>query len=324
MDMKFKLLEEWEYFKYRFKYRYGKNLKLSSPVDVSLELASQCNMSCEYCYHSDPEKLPFKKGLMSYDIGAKIIREAAVLGVPAIKFNWKGESTINPEFFALTDLAKRLATRSTFIDRLTNSNFKFRHDKEDIFEGLCNQTKVKVSYDSFDERVFEKQRRGGDHSLTTKNIDKFYNYPKRKNTELVIQAVRTKLNAHEDIEGLAKKRWPYANVSIRDMVTGRVDKNLDDLENRSRDLNNRQSCLQAHVRLIFNHKGIALPCCPDISEKLSLGTIEHQSVEQIFNGARAKMLREKLKNKSAFKTFESCMKCPSFESYKGFKPVWNS
>jgi hypothetical protein len=84
---------------------------------------------------------------MSKEIGDTIITQAADLGVPALKFNYRGESTINPLFNHFTSLAKSFAKGSTFMDRLTNSNFKFNHNREDIFEGLANQTKVKISFD---------------------------------------------------------------------------------------------------------------------------------------------------------------------------------
>lgn len=316
-------LDSVRHFIYRARYRYGKSLPLRVPVDVSLELSSQCNMACEYCYHSDQDNLPFTKGIMPLETAKKIIRESAEIGVNSLKFNWKGESSINPHFAKITSYAKSLAHGSTFIDRLTNSNFKFRTSRDDIFDGLCNQTKVKISFDSFRKEVFETQRAKGDWDLTFRNIDKFYHYPKRKNTEIVIQAVRTNLNKDEDIEGHTRKLWPDAKISLRDMVAGRVEKDLGDLEHRSRDTTERQSCLQAHVRLIFAHNGICFPCCPDIEEKLQIGNIQTKSVYEIFNGERAKFLRRQLKSKDAFKT-NPCMGCSSFETFKGFKPVWDS
>lgn len=320
------LLRKWDYFVYRSKYNFGKHASLTVPVDVSLELAGLCNMSCSYCYHADQENLPFKKGIMSWETAEKIVKQSAEIGVHSLKFNYRGESTINPIFPKITMLAKKLAHDRTFIDRITNSNFKFRTDREDIFEGLSNQTKVKVSYDSFDKRVFETQRRGGDHDLTTRNIDRFYNHPLRgiSGTELVIQAVRTKLNKDEDLEGLCKKRWPEATLSVRDMVAGRVGKDLSELEDRKRDLNNRQSCIQAHVRLMFGWDGKATVCCPDISSSLVVGDISRSTVKEIFNSVFAKTIRKQLKDKSAFNIYDACKNCPSFESYKGFKPVWNS
>lgn len=310
-----------DYFLYRFKYRFGRHLPLQHPVDVSLELSSHCNMKCSYCYHSDQDNLPFVKDFMSWPTAKRIIDEAHRAGAHSLKFNWKGESTLNPNFFKITTYAKALARGNVFIDRLTNSNFKFPTTKEEIFEGLCNQTKVKISYDSFRKDVFEKQRSGGNHDVTTRNIDRFYNWPGRK-TKMVIQAVRTAANKDEDIAHQVAHRWPESQVSIRDMVSGRVEKDLSEMEVKRRD-GKRQACQQAFVRLIFNTDGMAFPCCPDVAEKIPLGHIWHNSIGEIFHGKNACNLRRQLKDKTAFDS-EPCRSCSSFETFKGFKPGWNS
>lgn len=310
-------------FGYRFKYNFAPYLKLDRPVDISLELASVCNQRCVYCYHADQKNLSFQKGIMKLETAKLILLDAECLGVNSLKFNFRGESTLNLRFKEITEFAKDLAHGSVFIDRVTNSNFKFDSSRDDIFEGLCNQTKVKISFDSFDPEVMEKQRDGSIHSLAMKNIDIFYNHKKRKNTEIVIQAVRTNLNKNEDILGMAKTRWPEAKVSIRDMVSGRVSSNLDDLENKKRDLKNRQTCIQAHARLIFDFNGNAQMCCPDIKSELFLGSIYQKSIYEIYNSEKAKEIRASLLNKTAFKN-DPCKSCSSFESYKGYKPNWNS
>lgn len=311
-----------QYFLYRVRYRYGRHLPLRVPVDVSLELASECNQRCSYCYHSNPDQLPFTKGVMSFETGMKIINQAADLGVSSIKMNFRGESTINPHFQKFTAAAKSLARGRTFIDRLTNSNFKFATSREDIFEGLCNQTKVKVSFDSFISEVFEAQRTGGIYSLAINNIDRFYHHEKRRDTELVIQAVRTKLNKDEDIAGQVKRRWPEANVSVRDMVEGRVEKDLSKFKNKERS-KERKPCLQAFNRLIFDWQGIAQSCCPDIKSELKISSIHEMSLKDIFNHEKAKQLRRDLKSGVAFKN-DPCKTCSSFESYAGYKPGWHA
>lgn len=291
-------------------------------MDISLELSSLCSMWCNYCYHNDKKNLPFKQNLMIPVTFKKIVKEAAALGVESLKFNWRGESTMNPMFPMATKYAKDLAHGSTFIDRLTNSNFKFDNNNDDIFKGLSFQTKVKVSYDSFIKEVFETQRAGGNHDLTTANIDKFYNWPGRT-TQIVIQAVRTSRNKDEDIEGQAKKRWPDALISIRDMVEGRVEKDLSQFKHRERDASERQSCIQAHARLIFDWTGEAVACCPDIRQEIKLGKIQEMTVYEIFNSPKAKQLRRDLLSLKAFEN-SPCKNCSSFETFAGYKPSLDS
>ena len=106
---------------------------------------------------------------------------------------------------------------------------KFSPKREDILDGLCAQTKVKISLDSLRKDVLEKQRAGAVYDIIMDNIDALYNRIDRDNT-IVIQAVRTKLNKDEDLESEVKKLWPSAEISIRDMVSGRVEKDLENLE----------------------------------------------------------------------------------------------
>lgn len=310
------------YYLYRFKYRYGRHLNLTVPVDVSLELASYCTNTCSYCYHADQKNLPFAKGFMKTKLAYKVIDESAKLGVNSLKFNFRGESTMNPSFEAITVYARNLAHGSTFIDRLTNSNFNFRNDREDIFRGLANQTKVKVSFDSFIKEVFEQQRKGSNYEKTLANIDKFYNLPGRK-TKLVVQAVRTQANKDEDLHHEIKRRWPDAIASVRDVVSGRVNKDLSSVVINERDASERQSCLQAHVRLMVHHDGNVGVCCPDIGGKILIGNAYTMTVKQLFNSSIAKRIRQDLKTNKAFNS-DPCKNCSSFETFKNYKAPWDS
>jgi radical SAM protein with 4Fe4S-binding SPASM domain len=312
--------------KYRIKYLFGKHLPLTVPVDMMLELASSCNMRCSYCYHADPTHLPFTRGLMDRDLAMEAICEAADIGVNSLKFNFRGEGTLHPNYTEITTYAKSRSSGSTFIDRLCNSNFKIVPSRrEDIFHGLATLTKVKVSYDSFIKEVFETQRTGGNHALTTENIDLFYNHPARikSETKIVIQAVRTKRNANEDIAGESRKRWPEAEISIRDMVEGRVNKDLTGVVTRSRDTSGRQPCNQAYVRLIVHHDGRVGCCCPAIANDLLVGDFKEQTLKEVFNGEIARQIRKDLKTGKAFEK-NPCKTCSSFESYSGYKASWTS
>lgn len=275
-------------------------------------------MPTHNCYHNDKKNLPFPQKHMSYELAQKVLYEAADLGVSSIKTNFRGESTLNPRFHDITRLTKNLG----FIDRITNSNFNFHSNRDDIFLGLSYQTKVKVSFDSFNKDVFEKHRIGEDYDRVIRNINHFYNLPNRHN-EIIIQAVRSDLNKNEDFENEVKRRWPSAKVSIRDMVTGRIDKDLSEMVHKERQ-KERVPCNQAFVRLIVLSDGKIAPCCPAYKGDLLIGDATKQTLHEVFNSKKAKTLRGLLKNGHAFEIFNSCKNCSSFESYKGHKIPWNS
>ncbi len=315
------LLHKINYWNYRYKYNNAPLLDLKVPVDLSLELSSFCTLKCSYCYHADEKSLPFKKAIMPFELAQSLIEQGAELGVHSIKYNGRGESTMHPRFKEITALGKKYAKGSTYIDRLTNSNFFFRRNHEDIYEGLSHQTKVKVSFDSFIPEVFEKQRTGATFENVLGNVDAFYNHPLRikSDTKLVIQAVRTLLNKDEDIESEVKKRWPSALISVRDMVGGRVNSDVSALEYVTRENRERQSCVQAHARAIVHSDGKIAPCCPAFKGDLIIGDANRDSLHTIFNSLIAKQLRLDLKTKKAFE-LEPCKSCSSHESYKGYKP----
>lgn len=308
---------------YRFKYRYAPYLPLSKPVDLMLELSSKCNQFCGYCYHSERNKdnLPFKLGYMDAGLAMGLISQGADIGIHSIKYNFRGESTLHPDYYRILKHAKNHASGMTYMDRIANSNFKIpKSRREDIFDALSTLTKVKVSFDSFNKEVFETQRAGGSYDLALENIDLFYSrivYMGLK-TKLVIQAVRTKLNKDEDIRGLAKSRWPLADVSIRDMVEGRINKDLNIYKVNFRDFKNRKTCIQAHARLVVLHDGMVQMCCPDIGSKIIIGDAKRHTLKEIFNSRKANEIRHNLVNKDAFKK-NPCRTCSSYESFANYK-----
>lgn len=315
-----KIKHKLDYKIYRYRYNYARELNLQVPVDLCLELSSACQNRCGYCYHSKQESLPFKKGFMDFALAKSCIEQGAEIGVNSFKSNYRGEATLNPRFRDIMLLVKENASGSTYIDRISNTNFNFSNNREDLFEGFAYQTKVKVSFDSFNHSVMETQRAKSNPELVEKNIDTFYNHPLRikYDTKLVIQAVRTNLNKDEDIASEVKKRWPSALVSIRNCVEGRVDADVSAYVNVSRDDSERQSCLQFHARMIVNHDGLVTGCCPDTESKLIIGDANKDSLHTIFNSEKAKKIRKSLLDKTAFER-SPCKTCSSFESYKGYR-----
>lgn len=320
-----KIKHKIDYKIYRFKYNNAPKLNLSVPVDLCLELSSACQNRCGYCYHSKQESLPFKKGFMDFALAKSCIEQGAELGVNSFKSNYRGEASLNPRFRDIMWLVKQHSKGSTYVDRVSNTNFNFANTREDLFEGFAYQTKVKVSFDSFDHKVMETQRAKSNPALVEKNIDTFYNHPFRikYDTKLVVQAVRTNLNKDEDIEHEAKKRWPSILVSTRDCVEGRVDSDVSAYVNVKRDDSERQSCIQFHARLIVNHDGRVTGCCPDTASELIIGDANKDSIHTIFNSGKAKQIRKSLLDKTAFEK-SPCKNCSSFETFKGYKPPKDS
>ena len=65
-----------------------------TPLCVDIEVASICDLACPFCYREfvvTPDKIIDEK--LCYNL----IDQVADLGVPSMKFNWRGEPLLNPK-----------------------------------------------------------------------------------------------------------------------------------------------------------------------------------------------------------------------------------
>jgi len=85
------------------------------PLCVDIESASVCDLACPFCYRqwvATPDKI------MDEALAMRLIDQAADLGVPSMKFNWRGEPLLNPALPRLIAHAKKRG----IIDTLINTN----------------------------------------------------------------------------------------------------------------------------------------------------------------------------------------------------------
>ena len=86
------------------------------PLNVDVEIASLCNLFCNFCFISDgsfdkeirkpADDGKSKRRLMPKELAFKIIDQSAEIGVPALKFNWRGEATIHPDYSEIIQYAR--------------------------------------------------------------------------------------------------------------------------------------------------------------------------------------------------------------------------
>ena len=90
----------------------GQNYK-SVPLSLDLELAAICDLACPYCYRQTfvtPDKV------MDEQLAFSLIDQAAELGIPSIKFNWRGEPLLHPKLPHIIQYAKSKGILDTIIN----------------------------------------------------------------------------------------------------------------------------------------------------------------------------------------------------------------
>jgi len=183
------------------------------PLNIDLELASVCNLSCPFCFISDDSFKSMisqkshdgkpRRRFMSTDLASKIIHEAEQLGVPALKFNWRGESTLHPDFWLILSWAANAdrdylnppftkPMNPAFHEILVNTN---ANCSDMAIRGLMNTTKVMVSLDSMDPDTYAKMRVGGNLRRALDTIQKL---TERNHSNIWVRRVITEQNKHEN------------------------------------------------------------------------------------------------------------------------------
>jgi len=321
------------------------------PLNVDIELASVCNLACPFCFWGEadfnqdmkqilPDGKP-KKRLMPTEMALRIIDECAKIGVPALKFNWRGESTIHPEYSKILQYARQQYSvkcghagsphrgreivnnaggvgpqdlecafediRPAFHDLLVNTN---ANCKDSAINGLMAATKVMVSLDSTIPEIYAKMRVNGNLERAIEVIKELI---RRGHPNLWVRRVITKDNAHE----------PFAQ-NVHNILGGKgykvsehhcVDRSTDSThQTNNPDSYERTYCGYPSQRLMVASDGTCYPCCVDYDGTMQMGRFPEQALVEIWNGAPFQNLRRELRA-NQFKS-EACKKCTSWMAYK--------
>jgi radical SAM protein with 4Fe4S-binding SPASM domain len=288
------------------------------PLNIDIELASLCNLRCPMCFYGEAEwnktmaqkswdDKP-KKRIMPTLMAGKIIDDAASIGVPALKFNWRGESTIHPEYSKILTYAAAKIIRSgpAFFDLLVNTN---ANCKPEAIDGLMAATKCMVSLDTTLPEIYKIQRAGGNLDLAISVIKELI---KRGHPNLWIRRVVTKENCHENFKENVDKIFGGKGYFVAEHQC--MDRGDGAHQTHNPLSYERTYCGYPSQRIMVASDGLCYPCCVDTNGEMPIGNIMKQSIKQIWDGEPMRKLRDELKQND-FKS-EICKKCESWMAYK--------
>ena len=285
------------------------------PLNLDLELASVCNLACPFCFISDKkfdthirqlgDDGKQKRRFMAVEMALSVLQQAALLGVPAVKFNWRGESTLHPHFSHIIRSARNGYYSRYFMELLVNTN---ANCKSQALDGLMAASKVMVSLDSTHRETYEKMRVGGD---LTRAILVIRELVRREHRNIWVRRVVTDENRHENFFDecrlLFGDRVKLSEHACFNRNGGLVD------ENECVHTLRRTYCGYPSQRLVISSEGLCYPCCIDLHEEMPVGDIRKQSIEEIWNGKKLMDLRAQLRS-NEFKS-RACENCQSWMAY---------
>lgn len=303
--------ESWKNFPdiaYKKKYD-SKRLKEINypPLCVDIELASVCDLACPFCFRNfiaTPDKI------MKKELAFKIIDQCSELGVPSMKFNWRGEPLMHPELPEIVKYAKSKGIIETIINtNATNLNKKVANEIIDSgldlliysFDGGSKKTYEKMRPGRFKENSFEKVYEN------IKNFNIIKKNKKAKFPRTQIQMIITKDTVNEVGSFFDLFKSCVDDVSLKNFTDRGSD--LDKLDQKEkekvkkfckshkitfqnylRDNNNdihistnRLPCEQPLQRLMVTYDGIVSMCCYDWGSYHPVGYLDKQGFQNSFN-----------------------------------------
>ena len=270
--------------------------KLQPPLSIDIETASICDLACPHCsreYIITPDKI------MDFKFYKKLVDEAANLGVPSIKLNWRGEPLLNPQLEKFINYAKQKGILEVSIN--TNAvTLNETKSKKLIESGL---DVIIFSFDGGSKNTYEKMRPGRFHNNNFENvyanIKRFSEIKKEMNSVFPItkiQMILTKDSKNEKenffklfnniLDDVTVTQYNERGGSINDLSDEEKNKIQDYLSKNNIKENlpymvnidgeifisrRRKPCEQIFQRLMITYNGRVGMCCHDWGAQHGIG-----------------------------------------------------
>ena len=283
----------------------GKPIQWGSPMTVSIEPTTACNLRCPEC-PSGLRSFTRDTGNLKKDFFTKTIDELYKDLIYLI-FYFQGEPYINPEFLDMVVYANKKG-----IYTITSTNGHFLDDsnaRKTIESGL---DRMIISVDGTTQEVYENYRKEGSLEKVlegARNVVKWKKKLKSKTPHVIFQFLVVKPNEHQipEIYRLAEKigidEVKLKTAQVYDYEHGndliptiekysRYHKKEDGTYAVKNELLNH--CWKLWHACVISWNGLVLPCCFDKDAEHRLGDLKHKSFKEIWHGETYNQFRKSL------------------------------
>lgn len=292
-----------------------KHVFLKTPYAIIIETGNTCNFDCPTC--PTPRKTILARRppeMMSLEKFKKIIDNIKDYTHIVYVYN-SNEPLLNPEIVEMIKYASE-----NNLHTMISTNCSLLDEK--ISERLLNSGlgEIRFALDGLKKESFEQFRRGGDFETVKKNIENFCRLKKEMNKKrpiATLQFILNKLNQDEipDIKKFAKENmidklyikpfilseYAYDKDKIKELSEKFLaDKNIYDEEivykkddQGIKPKTEYQTC--PDVKRVFTvlADGRAVMCCFDLVGDYVYGDLSKQSLAEIWNSPKVKIMKEK-------------------------------
>lgn len=282
-----------------FNYLRKTNYCNNPPIRVWVEPTNNCNLRCISCANrliKDEEK-----GFMDFNLFKKIIDQLSGYS-HEIYLYMAGEPLLHPKITEMIDYVKKY---SLLVNINTNVYVLDKSMSKKILATKLD--KITFSIDSLDKDAYEKNRINAKFDNVIKNIVTFLELRKKQKNKMEVFLRLSELYVKDTKKSnLIKNSLLKYNISITIHHThdwcGKI--RLPIYFSRK----NYVHCFHTYAGLAIQWNGNVVPCCRDFLGEYSLGNVNEEPINEIWNNKKMRKLRKMLVHKR-YKEIPLCRNC---------------
>ncbi|KOA21030.1 S-adenosyl-L-methionine-dependent 2-deoxy-scyllo-inosamine dehydrogenase [Clostridium homopropionicum DSM 5847] len=281
------------------------------PNRITIELNNTCNLECSFC----PRNLvDMELGFMEEKLFYKIIDEAANNLPVAIVLFFRGESLLHPKLVKFISYAKKkgigpiqLASNGLLLDKKLS---------EELIESGIDF--ISFSLDTIKEEIYSKTRKNGNLNKSIENI--VYFCEKCKNAKKNSRDIPEIQISTVDIEEYKKDQEAFIEFWLKHVDKVRVyvehsnNGNLGSISEEILKYDKRMPCRKVYQDMVVYWNGDIALCNHDWNNKLDLGNVKENSIENIWDSIQYKKVR-KMHEENDYTGEIVCKNCDHWKMY---------
>ena len=274
-------------------------MEVKKITSLIIEPTNTCNLRCTFCFVT--EGMTREGGFMEFDLFKKIIDDSPDLEHLCMH-NW-GEPLLHKDIFKMIEYAKNKGVNYVVM----NTNGTLLTDKmiDQIVDSKLDI--IRFSIDGSAETF--KRVRGVELQNIEQNINKLKNVKEIRRPKLKMGVVFT---VEEDTEGDAE-----------DYIT-HWEKIVDHVRLQPKLITSPRTevCPEPfgkdYGKLVVLWDGRVIPCCVDYNANLTIGSVQNDTIQNLWKNEKMDLLRKQHLNGQFPDTCANCNECESNKTEKRF------
>ena len=288
------------------------------PLTVNLELVNRCNLECVMChqgYRNDAEQSTLDENTLD-----KVFKDFKENQLPALML-----TISEPLLYKKIGKVLERAKQSEVMDVILFTNGSLLDENRSKMILNSSVTRLFISLDAATQETYNnvrvpvakrllKENRLNYVESNIKNFIKMRNNLNKKLPLVRVSFVALKENLHE-VESF-KKKWENIVDSV-EIQMERPPELFSKIEEGDFGKFNKKNikkyeCVKPWEDMAIYADGAVTPCCAFIARKIPIGNVKKNSIKELWNGEKMKIIREGLSNNDPIKACQLCLENEKF------------